>query len=235
MKHKKLEAASYWPGYVDALVNVVLNILFMVGLMAVGLVILNVEAIANLKKAQQAEQLQKTNENNLLLAALGTLLAVLPKPTPASQSLTAAADASQPIRLRAPIALDVGQPFAVAPLNQEINYLRSKANVGASPFVLEFAALQYSVSMAQLSTLGQHYRTSPSGSYWMLWATVPDAKDDTARQAFGRMSSVRQALVQQGVKADAISLRIIAQEGTNFSNGRRIFLSSHTSLPANLL
>ena len=229
MKHKKLESASYWPGYVDALVNVVLNILFMVGLMAVGLVILNVEAIDNLKKSQQAQQLQKMNDDNLLLAALGTLLAVLPKSTLTVKPAVAIADPLQPTRSNAPLAFSVGQPFVMAPLNQEMSYLKSKVNASSSSLVLEFEALQYSLSMAQIMTLRQHYRAAPSDSYWVLWATVPDAKEDAARQAFGRLSSTRQALIQQGAKADAISLRIIAQEGINFSNGRRVFLSPQTA------
>jgi hypothetical protein len=95
---------------------------------------------------------------------------------------------------------------------------------------LEFAALQYSLSMAQIITLRQHYRAAASDSHWMLWATVPDAKEETARQAFGRMSSARQTLIQQGAKADTISLRIIAQEGVNFSNGRRVFISTQAPL-----
>jgi hypothetical protein len=81
MKRKKLPATSYWPGYVDALVNVVLNVLFFVGLMAVGLVTINIEALSSYKGAKQAQDLRNISEGHMLLAALGTLLAAIPLPT----------------------------------------------------------------------------------------------------------------------------------------------------------
>ena len=33
---------NYWPGYLDALINVMLNLLFLVAVFAIGLVLLNV-------------------------------------------------------------------------------------------------------------------------------------------------------------------------------------------------
>lgn len=44
------EQINYWPGYVDALVNVVLNLLFLVGVFTIGLVALNMEAIFTQEK-----------------------------------------------------------------------------------------------------------------------------------------------------------------------------------------
>lgn len=38
------EEINFWPGYVDALINVVLNLLFLVGVFTVGLVVLNMQA-----------------------------------------------------------------------------------------------------------------------------------------------------------------------------------------------
>jgi len=38
------EEINFWPAYVDALINVVLNLLFLVGVFTIGLVSLNGEA-----------------------------------------------------------------------------------------------------------------------------------------------------------------------------------------------
>lgn len=72
-KKKKLEEVSFWPGYVDALVNVVLNILFLVGLMAVGLVTLNFESLGKNNELKLALTLETIKNDTLLLAALGTV------------------------------------------------------------------------------------------------------------------------------------------------------------------
>ena len=248
MKRSKLEDTSYWPGYVDALVNVVLNILFLVGLMAVGLVSLNVEALGNFKSAKQAQQLQKISEDNLLLASLGTLLAAIPpqvkpiaevketqpRPAPLPQPKPV-----EPAALPAPIAqapsvFRVGTPFVSVPANQEQNFLQTKAGFSQSPGVqvniFDFDALQYQLSAAQANALRQQQSGASSDSRWAIFVTVPEAQERASREAFWRMSSVRQVLISQGISADAISMRTITQERINFSNGRRIFVYPQTRI-----
>lgn len=251
MKRSKLEDTSYWPGYVDALVNVVLNILFLVGLMAVGLVTLNVEALANFKSAKQAQQLQKINEENMLLAALGTLLEAIPlppkpvlaveknvpiKPAPSQQTKTV-----EPAPVPAPVAqalsvFRVGTPFVLVSASQEQAFLQTKAgftqNVGAQLNTFDFYALQYQLSSAQTTALRQQQANAPADSRWAVLVTVPEGQERATREAFWRMTSVRQVLISQGVSADAISMRTIMQERTNFSNGRRVFVYPQTRATA---
>lgn len=250
MKRTKLEDISYWPGYVDALVNVVLNILFLVGLMAVGLVSLNVEALGNLKMAGQAKQLQKINEDNLMLAALGTLLVVLPeppksipadprppvaklpepprvepRPAPAAP-LAAAPPQAQPTVLR------VGQPFVTVPSAQEDAFLQTKLSVGTAPKVMEFQGLQYLLTPAQIKEV-QSLAEANSAAKWSLLATVPAQDERLGREAFWRLTSVREKLVAAGIKPEAIALRTVTQENTNFSNGRRVFVYARSGNVAN--
>jgi hypothetical protein len=49
------EAPNYWPGFVDALVTVLLNLLFLVGVFAIGLVSLNLEVMIVQKKLAEEE------------------------------------------------------------------------------------------------------------------------------------------------------------------------------------
>lgn len=55
MKYKKSvrEEINFWPGYVDALINVVLNLLFLVGIFLVGLVSFNSVALSVHRQAVQ--------------------------------------------------------------------------------------------------------------------------------------------------------------------------------------
>lgn len=250
MKRTKLEDTSYWPGYVDALVNVVLNILFLVGLMAVGLVSLNVEALGNFKMAGQAKQLQKINEDNLILAALGTLLAALPEPPKASPTDSRPPVAKLPEPPRAeprpapaapaavappqaqPTVLRVGQPFVTVPSAQEDAFLQTKLSVGTAPKVMEFQGLQYLLTPAQIKEV-QTLAEANSGAKWSLLATVPAQDERLGREAFWRLTSVREKLVAAGIKPEAIALRTVTQENTNFSNGRRVFVYARSGNAAN--
>ncbi len=49
-RKKKDKEINFWPAYVDALINVVLNLLFLVGVFTIGLVVLNGEAFNQEKK-----------------------------------------------------------------------------------------------------------------------------------------------------------------------------------------
>lgn len=257
MKRKKLQDTSYWPGYVDALVNVVLNILFLVGLMAVGLITLNIEALGNFKSAKQAEQMQKISEDNLLLAALGTLLAVIPTPpsrdiaskeralTPKAAPLAPSKPEPKPEPVaeaelkpiaKPPVILSVGQPFVLLPVSQEQAFVQAKAGLlsttTAFPSVFEFGFLQYKLSDEQITSTERQKRASAHNALWSIFATVPSGQERVSREAFLRMSSVRQVLIEQGVSADAITMRTITQDRLNFSNGRRVLLYSQTRAAA---
>lgn len=44
---------NYWPGYLDALINVMLNLLFLVAVFAIGLLLLNTQSISQQRKLEQ--------------------------------------------------------------------------------------------------------------------------------------------------------------------------------------
>ena len=87
MKRKQsIITFNYWPGYVDAMFNVVLSVLLIIGLMVVGLLCLNLEvvksgtAISQINKISEINQINKLNqqkkieEEQKLLALLGAFL-----------------------------------------------------------------------------------------------------------------------------------------------------------------
>jgi len=261
MKRKKLDETSFWPGYVDALVNVVLNVLFFVGLMAVGLVTINVEALSSYKSAQQARELQNIGEGQMLLAALGTLLAALPEPTASATKVEPAPPSPAPVAKATPVAAEVpevkesksikaidisesinsavfsvGTPFVLASVKQEQSHIQAvldkEAGFDPQPTVLEFQALQYQLTPAQTLALLERPARAEANTRWLVLVTVPQVQDRAPREAFWRMSEVRQALTSGGVPESAIQLRTITQDKTNFSNGRRVFIYAQDSTSA---
>lgn len=52
------EEINFWPGYVDALINVLLNLLFLVGVFTVGLVVLNMQA-AMIQKEEAKQEIRE--------------------------------------------------------------------------------------------------------------------------------------------------------------------------------
>jgi hypothetical protein len=261
MKRKKLPATSYWPGYVDALVNVVLNVLFFVGLMAVGLVTINIEALSSYKGAKQAQDLRNISEGHMLLAALGTLLAAIPLPTdnqpkpkaqaeppppaPKVEVATSAAPASKEARnFKATDISDrinsavfsVGTPLVVASVKQEQTHVQGVLDKEGSfqpvPVVLEFEALQYHLTDTQNKAVQEVLPKAEPQARWVILVTVPQVQERAPRESYWRMSEVRQVLTQAGVPEADIQMRTVTQAQTNYSNGRRVFLYTQAPLRA---
>lgn len=238
-QHGKLEESNYWPGYVDALVNVVLNMLFMVGIMAVGLVSLNMEALSNRKLARQAEQLYQINEENMLLAALGTFIAVIPDVPKAVDAKPLATPAPTPVPVPArpePVRQETTRPastlrvVAAAPTGKfasgdEKLQLSERLQWGdqAVVAVVEFEPFVFQLSGGQNQQIRQLVAQN-QGSRWSL-AVAADGDERAVREAFWRLSQVRQELLAAGVPQAAINLRTVNMLPSGVGSSRRIFLA----------
>ena len=238
MKLKKLEETNYWPGYVDALVNVVLNMLFMVGTMAVGLVCLNVDALGSQKAVRKLQALYQANDENMMLAALGTLMASLPvEPEaatipPSPMPLAPEPALLNPVLEHAPAAaplvprqVRVGATLAARSASDELAYLQARAALSTSSDVkvLEFEPMVFELSAAQQSQLRQGLAQAPAGR-WLV-AVAMDADERNARPAYWRVTSVRNYLISAGVPPDRIVLRVQPNAGSEFAYSRRVFLT----------
>lgn len=241
-KHKPLEDCNYWPGYVDGLVNVVLNIVFLVGVMTVGLISLNMEALGNSKLARQAEQLYQINEENMLLAALGTFIAVIPEvptpptpptlvpPTPPPVQVVQPAPVLRPEPPKAeparPItALRVGRPQPMPVLVEEKQQLSERLQWGdqATIGVLEFEPFVFKISTTQIDQIRQLVAQANAGR-WSL-AIAVDGNETTARESFWRLTQVRQQLLLAGVPQEAIALRMVNMLQPSTGSSRRVFIA----------
>jgi hypothetical protein len=225
-KHGKLEDSNYWPGYVDALVNVVLNMLFMVGIMAVGLVCLNLEALSNFKLARQAQQLYQINEENMMLAALGMFMAALPdvnKPAEVKPVVRPEPARIEPVR--PPSSLRVGHAQASTALADERQQIseRMQWNDHGPIGVLGFEPFAFQLSAAQSQQIRQAVAQGHAGR-WHL-AVAVDGDERAVREAFWRLTEVRQELLAAGVPQASITLRTVNMLTPSVGSSRRIFMT----------
>ncbi len=148
MKFKKTvrEEINFWPGYVDALINVVLNLLFLVGIFIVGLVSFNSVALSVHRQAVQwrlsdvldkpAQQARQDNAR-ALLAGVDRKGPEVALPPPQVQPKPLTPPMAKPLPVPAmppslpPAVLPLPEPVAAAlpptPVIREIRIAREAA------------------------------------------------------------------------------------------------------------
>lgn len=211
MKVSKVNDVNYWPGYVDALINIVLNLLFLVGVFTVGLVVLNGEAIFAEKKAAQikAENLSKgyTDENKekTIRALLKTV-----------QKLGSVVDDVAP---QVPQIYEIYFKAIDRPLNKDISSekpLQVKTLEDIAQMVIKkpiygkliFDANQFALEGARNHQLLDGIKSSEGAQQWLLVVISDPENKRTSREAFARLVSTRNALVALGVPVGNIEIRI---------------------------
>lgn len=203
------EEVNYWPGYVDALVNVVLNLLFLVGVFTIGLVSLNMEAmlaqqkLARLKVEHMLEK-DLSAENKKRALALLDKLTLKPKAPPVVE--TPVQPEIHEVYLKA--SNDTPIPKAVAP--QQVPTQIALALSGGKHVLAQFHFQKDQfVLTGNEHTLSKLSEDNPSDSILLLIIT-DTTNPRLAQEAFSRLVSVRAAMVRHGLEAKNISLRVIA-------------------------
>lgn len=223
------EETNYWPGYVDALINVLLNLLFLVGIFTVGLVTLNAQALIAQRKAAELRK------NELLQGSTGperqlkarALLQTLPTPPERPQQAHGAEPGGlypiKEIRIKrvAASAGSADMPAREQELRhrgltlsaaQQAQEQAQGARAVREPVLarFEFGINEYAlasgtpvpVALAGVLEQSEH-------SLVLLVETDPD-NPRLAREAFARLMAVRDSLIQGGWKAHRLQIRIVA-------------------------
>lgn len=202
------EEVNFWPGYVDALVNVVLNLLFLVGVFTIGLVSLNMEVVLAEQKLARLK-VEHMLEKDLSAESKKRALALLDKLTPKPRAQPEVATHAQPeireVILRA--SHDTPTPQTAAP-QQTPAQLALTASGGKRVLAqFTFHKDQFALSGNEhaLSTLAEN-----NASDKILLMVITDTTNPRlAQEAFSRLVSTRTALLQNGMDAKNISLRVI--------------------------
>jgi hypothetical protein len=195
-KTKNIHDEGFWPGYVDALTNVVLNLLFLISILAAGVFSLGLESGRKVTQPYFPE-LKAVPAAKLLQAAPADLV----KKIQVSVVKTASPDQSR-VHLNGVRRVDG----------------RQEASLG---FGAEASQISETDKREILPKL-QHLLDQSKGDI-VVW-TAADTKDPVQRRAaYLRIMAVRDLLVNSGLSTDRITTRLLAG-GSNRGSGQSIFV-----------
>lgn len=201
MQQKRRRSAhsdSYWPGYVDALVNVVLNLMFLVAMLAVGSFVLGLEISRTISMPAMQKAMEKVRrivDDSPIDGTSGSsnTIEVVDSPSP---------DASRSIR--------IAQVRNVE--NQTLLHVKFTANA---------LRLNDSIRVDLIPRLREISRLDPEASF-SIWA-VSDADPQSRRVSFMRIMALKEALNNAGVQNSRVATRIL--QGTNTTtNGQLVYV-----------
>lgn len=188
-KHRRhLAEANFWPGYVDALVNVVLNLLFMVAIFAVGVFCMGLQATAHPKNGVSTQGLMQQ--------------------TSKSFGVDKKAESHS-----GPIMLYVGNIEArntsgnfAGFSGQLINYVRN----GNGSLSIRFSRRGDEIGYAEKGELNRELRAlgGKSSGEWIVSSNISTRNAIVRRVAYAKVLLVRGALIQVGISEAAIRMEL---------------------------
>ena len=200
MKKRKLPAGiNFWPGYVDALSNVVLNMVFLVGLLAFALFIFG-------SGAGGRAALQASNE-------------AAQSPDPAA--LRSAAAPPGP----APIDVAVTQRAAPSPAREEpVRMVTLRRDEAAMLWRIDFPTQLQTLPQAEAQRVAASVGPEAlARSQVTLWAPAELSDPVHRRATYLRLMAVRDALLGAGMPSDQVQVRLIPGE-SSVGAGREVYM-----------
>jgi hypothetical protein len=189
------EGAGFWPGYVDVLVNVVLSIVFVVGLLATALSTIDIRPV------------QKLDSNDVRGASETESKAIdgLGK-APVAAANPASSSAPEP-RLLLVVRAQQTQSDAAGQVTVT-DQPSSSGRVLRVQFLAESVDMQVSADQA-LREAVLSTEVSDESAQWIIWMVADTQHSPAARLALLRLLSVRNALLQAGIAPRAIQTRLL--------------------------
>lgn len=210
MNHAQSDEINYWPAYVDALINVVLNLLFLVGVFTIGLVSLNEQALfaeqeANKRKLASLELASSVQERRKIVDEL--LRALPPAPvmnkveqpniteilfrsTPRLQTLVDS-DAAKGVDTSSGLTIDqfadvLAKDGELTRISFELNQYKQPAN-WTWPYEIKLRASQ---------------------NNWSLYVIADPTNARLSREAYARLVFVRSTLLHAGASPEHIQMKV---------------------------
>ncbi len=210
------EEINFWPAYVDALINVVLNLLFLVGVFTIGLVSLNGEAFLAEQRATQLklEALRKASTEQERQKLRRELVASLSLPPPSRLDPIYEAPTQNE-------SVHVKEIRFVDPVSKSGEGIGAKATAGVYTTVEQFIGyLAKGGTVIQIAFDINQYSPSQMGGglaeidrspqkKWSLIVISDPTNERLSREAFARLVSVRKALISAGISSTQIQLQVI--------------------------
>lgn len=232
---------DFWPAYADVLSNVVLNLLFLLGTLTLGLVVLNQEVVGFQRRLAELASQQTPVPRRTPPPAPATAPAASPPVAAQPAAAPPVATAAAPPTPAVPESFANPPPAGLPPVAQEaaVQPRREFAIRNPSPAPSGGSAVggavtsperrQVAESAAQAVVGGRHAATLVFDLRETRWprsrpivgaeqlgpddrralvAFAPAGNRRLMAEAFGRLTSVREAMVASGVPASRIDLRI---------------------------
>lgn len=195
MSRRHPSPVSYWPAYVDAMLNVVLNILFLVAMFAVAMAVMPAPA----PEVSTGQRLKLEFET-----------------TRSAQGLGVDTQASREITLR-PAGPEVA-PVSDRPVVRWAS--RTVEGRSTAVFAVDFAKDQVRVPPAlqsSLKTALTDWLPGRGEGLWLIWSMVDRDDEWMARNAYLRALAVRELMLQIGLPPERIQMRLLPQDGGHAS------------------
>jgi hypothetical protein len=210
-KRPELEESSYWPGYVDALTNIVLNLLFMVGIFAIGIFSMSIELALHPKSKNPDPQEQAPPQANV------------PTTTDATQGSGNAAPmyfVTKTLRIE-----DPGAVVKVANKKAGVEMTVTKSSSYALvKFIYPEDVFALSEEVLKNLTREVNQRKAEKASSWSIWSSINLSDPMARRGAYVRSMAVRAVLLKTGVDPNAIDIRLFPVEDAQDSKSQTVNL-----------
>ena len=203
--HSNQENINYWPGFVDAIMNVLLNILFMLCIMAFGLGLVQ-DKVRESANASESESAKNTADKDK----------VQPKPLKFPTEETIATFPVTQIKLKAPAS----NALAMSPPEASVSATLSEQNLVTLTFTRHSTQLSQELK-AHLQTLLPQMAQAHDDI--VVWAVDDEEITNTNKLLFRRLMAVRNALLENGVSANRIEVRMLPGETSN--NATTVYLA----------
>jgi hypothetical protein len=210
LSHDASEEINFWPAYVDALINVVLNLLFLVGVFTIGLVSLNEQALfaeqeANKRKLASLESARSVQERRQIadeiLRSLPPATTVLKVEQPQIHEIYFKSET----RLKVAAEAEQTKPNQSASVTTFEQYKRELSNDGDLSRIT-FEPNQYNQPPDWVWL--EEVKARASQKRWSLYVIADPANQRLSREVYARLVFVRSALLQAGAMPEQIQMKV---------------------------
>ena len=210
--HSNQKNVDYWPGFVDAIMNVLLNILFMLCIMAFGLGLVQDKVRESANATESAKAQDAANKDK-----------VNPKPLKFPTEETIASFPITQIKLKAPASTAV----AASTTEASVSATLTEQNVVTLTFTLHSPQLSQELKAHLQTMLPQ---MAEPGDDIVVWAVDSDEIANTNKLLFRRLIAVRNALLEIGIPLNRIELRMLP--GETSKNAATVYLAPAFNSPS---
>jgi TolA-binding protein len=233
---------TFWPGYVDAVTNLAINLLFVIAVMAIVVIsaIMQMSKMTETPASIAHEKLQAKNQEvsdakkiaeleKQLASTQATLKEALAKSQSQSQSQSQQQQQQQQQAQKQSAAgaaansgentqEDVVQASEKKVKSTGTNTLEASRKGIVVAFSADVVELSDKEASELLSKMGA--MTPIKSARWQVAVVSPKGFSEAIRLAYYRASAVRNVLLKNGVPASAIDLRVVESTSTAADNAR---------------